>query len=82
MIRKHIYIDNEQDRQIKEVKLLLGIAEAEVIRRAITLYMNVVSGANVEAIAHNESDKHLAKTMNGMVSYTLKQLKDKLAKDN
>lgn len=40
MIRKHIYIDNEQDRQVKEVAELLGVAEAEVIRRSITMYMN------------------------------------------
>jgi hypothetical protein len=39
MIRKHIYIDNEQDEQIKEIKKKLGIAEAEIIRRALTMYL-------------------------------------------
>jgi len=40
VIRKQVYIDNEQDKQIKEVANILGVAEAEVIRRSITMYMN------------------------------------------
>lgn len=72
------FIDNQQDQQLKEVKNMLGIAEAEVIRRAITLYMNVVIGASVEVVERNEKDKGVAKAINGVVNYTLKQLQEKL----
>lgn len=39
MIRKQIYIDNEQDVKVKEVSDKLGVSEAEIIRRAITKYL-------------------------------------------
>ena len=50
MIRKHIYIDNEQDKQVKMLAGELGIKESEVIRRAISDY-----------IKDTEKAKHMAK---------------------
>lgn len=39
MIRKQMYIDNEQDKQIQEIAKELGVSQAEILRRAITYYL-------------------------------------------
>jgi hypothetical protein len=39
MIRKQVYIENVQDEYIKQRARMLGITEAEVIRRAIDRQM-------------------------------------------
>lgn len=39
MIRKQIYIEPEQEAQLKQVARQLGLSEAEVIRRAIDLHL-------------------------------------------
>lgn len=39
MIRKQMYIDNEQDEQIQEIAKELGVSQAEILRRAITYYL-------------------------------------------
>lgn len=65
MIRKHIYIDNEQDRQVKEVADTLGIAEAEVIRRAITTYMNIIGYSSITKVCCD--DKNVEDQMNKLL---------------
>lgn len=39
MIRKQIYIEPEQEAQLKQVAHQLGVSEAEVIPRAINLHL-------------------------------------------
>ena len=39
MIRKQMYIDNEQDDQIREIAKELGTTQTEIFRRAITYYL-------------------------------------------
>jgi hypothetical protein len=39
VIRKQMYIDNEQDKQIKEIAAELGTTQTDVFRRAITYYL-------------------------------------------
>ena len=39
MIRKQMYIDNYQDEQIQSIAKLLGVKQAEILRRAITYYL-------------------------------------------
>jgi hypothetical protein len=39
MIRKQVYIDNEQDEQIQEIAKELGVSQAEIFRRSITYYL-------------------------------------------
>lgn len=39
MIRKNIYIDNEQNKQIKTMAKLLGVTESEIIRKSIDYWL-------------------------------------------
>ena len=39
MIRKNIYIDNEQDKQIKKAAQKFGTTESEIIRKSIDCWL-------------------------------------------
>ena len=49
MIRKQIYIEPEQEAQLKQVAHQLGVSEAEVIRRAINLHLSELKDARQAA---------------------------------
>ncbi len=49
MIRKQIYIEPEQEAQLKRVAQQLGVSEAEVIRQAIDLHLSKVGDAEHRA---------------------------------
>ncbi|MFH1951541.1 MAG: CopG family transcriptional regulator [Pseudomonadota bacterium] len=54
MIRKQIYIQPAQDATLKQRAMMLGVTEAELIRRAIDRHMAVlapVSGTCLPGIA-------------------------------
>jgi hypothetical protein len=39
MVRKQIYIETEQDNQLKRISRKLSVPEAELIRQGINLYL-------------------------------------------
>ena len=75
MIRKNIYIDNEQDKQIKTMAKLLGVTESEVIRKSIALYMNIALVPKIAILPKNENDVWAAQTMQELVNWKIKQLR-------
>lgn len=72
MIRKQIHIDNEQDRQVKNLASNLGISKAEVIRRAITNYMLIIGTGEPKVICEN---KEIEEQMEGLLKFALENLK-------
>ncbi len=43
MIRKHIYITAEQEAGLKRLSETTGLAESEIVRRALSSYLRVPS---------------------------------------
>ena len=51
MVRKQIYIKQEQDRKLKKLAANLGITEAEVVRRAIDELESPAGASYPESLA-------------------------------
>lgn len=75
MIRKSIYIDNEQNRQIKLMAKMLDITESEVIRNSISFYMGVMLASDVTISPKIEGDVSAAKSWQEIVNWQLKQIR-------
>ncbi|MBI4595150.1 MAG: hypothetical protein HY730_02100 [Candidatus Tectomicrobia bacterium] len=65
MIRKQIYIETLQDEIIKERARLLGITEAEVIRRAIDRQVNVLPSHIRDLEAWAREKEFISRRMSG-----------------
>ena len=65
MIRKQIYIEALQDEIIKERARMLGITEAEVIRRAIDRQVNVLPSHIRDLEAWEREKEFISNRMSG-----------------
>lgn len=65
MIRKQIYIEALQDEIIKQRARILGITEAEVIRRAIDGQVNVIPSHIRDLDAWQREKKFISRRMSG-----------------
>lgn len=56
MIRKQIYIEKEQDDELKRLAALLGVTEAEIVRRALQV-MTKTEGQKSEEVTYTMSEQ-------------------------
>jgi len=68
MIRKQIYIEAFQDESIKEKARMLGITEAEVIRRAIDAQVKVLPSLIRDLNAWEREKEFILRRMSGTPS--------------
>ena len=63
MIRKQIYIQPAQDATLKQRAMMLGVTEAELIRRAIDRHMAVLGPGVRDMSAWDREKAFIAKRM-------------------
>ena len=85
-IRKEVYIDPEQDKDLRKLAELMGVSEGEVIERAISSYLNGGSlTANSEAKHPSDRQSWLkelefmkSRHTGASVKHTTKQTREEL----
>ncbi len=63
MIRKQVYIEANQDEVIKQRARMLGVTEAEVIRRAIDRQVNVPPSRTRDLAAWEREKEFISRRM-------------------